>query len=164
MIPSIIGILYPEARVPVPEARAILRPVLTSAIHSGMSLFDFYYGVVAKTTVTMTTHDFFGWAGRVESHLQKAIAPGLQDPSEPFLISRLPQEKCILPDRFWGRFEVTLVDRRGNETTKWTTYGFNEKMPVGELEDDVADYVGEFYPPEDQKIKSVSLSELYKRW
>jgi len=164
MIPSIISIRYPAERVPVPEARAILRPTLTAAIHRGMSLYDFYHGVVVKTTVTMSTHDFFGWARSVEEHLQKAMAPSLQDKNTPFLISQLPQEHSVLPDRFWGRFEVTLVDRHGNETTKWTTYGFNEKMTIAELEDDVADYVGEFYPPEGQTIKSVQLSELYKRW
>jgi len=155
---------YPAARVSIPEARATLRPFISAAVHEGVGMNEFYLAHVTKTTVTMRREDFFPWANRIAAHVEKAVAPSLQDPNDPLVITQLAQERIPIPDRFWGRFEITREDSKKVRSTAWVTYGFNEKITIAELEDDAFDYAAEFAESKGQRVVDVRLTELYKQW
>lgn len=164
VMPSLFEITFPISRVSVPEARAILSPFLERAYHEGVSPYEFYHQVVAKTSLTMTTGDYYSWANAKYSHWDKATSQLSGDPLSPFLISELAQEKSSLPDRFWAKVSYTNVLPSGEEQTQYITYGFNDKMSVADLENDAYDYLSEAEYAGEGTITSVTVTELYKQY
>lgn len=164
MIPPVFEIALPAERVSVPEARAILSPFLESAYHQGMSAFEFYHTVVAKTTVTMTTEDYYSWANAKYDHYDKATSQLKGNPLDSFLISELPQEKSTLPDRFWAKVEYTTTLPSGEEQTNFITYGFGDKQSIADLENGAYDYLTGAEYGAGGEISSVQVTELYKQY
>lgn len=164
VVPAAFEIAYPVSRVSVPEARAILSPFLESAYHSGLSAYEFYHTVVAKSTVTMTTSDYFSWANSKYEKFDKATSQLRGDPLNPFLITELPQQKTSLPDRFWAKVEYETTLPSGESQKGYFTYGFEDKQSIADVENGAYDYLMESGSAPGGEVSHVQVTELYKQY
>ncbi len=122
------------------------------------------YNRLSRAGLDINANDFFRYSERVYAHLARATSVRDLSDSDPFLITRLPQENLGLPSRFWARVRIEVSGPRGARQEFFRTFNFSEKMTIGELKGDVTSSYSDYFRKGGRNVSNVEVLELYKQF